>query len=157
MNIFNWLNRNKNNSNLKWEDTEKGKKFYQKYFYDAKKRKLEKEEWEKNTPPERKTQVKLFKIIFTAFYATYVILLLIGFKFCKELWVLLGLGLFSGISLVLFFVKPKVVKYPNCFMMPVLALGCTALLYLYIGIMHGFNPQTRELNKNESALFKPSF
>lgn len=149
--FFNWLNRNNTvYTNAKWEDTEEGRRFYEKCLSNAEKRAREKEEWERTTPPERKEQVKLFKIFFTFFLFLYAGLLLWGFKTGNEIWVLLGECVFSGISLALFFMKPKFVKYPNCFMMPVIAMGCIVLVYAYMGVGLGFNPNARK-NKTISG------
>lgn len=144
MKILEWLNRNRNTSISEWENTEEGRRFYQKCLSDAEKRRFEKEEWERTVPPEKKEQAKLFKILFTLFFALYTVLLHFGFKTGSELWVLAGEGIFSGISLALFFIKPRHVKYPSCFMMPVVAMGCVSLFYFYMGFHFGFNPELRK-------------
>lgn len=146
MGILGWLNRNRPSENKpKWEDTEEGKDFIEKYRASMEKRKLLKEEWERTTPPEKKEQVKLFKIIFTPFFLVYIGFLFWGFfKAKNELWVLLAEGCIALVSLILFFVKPKFIKYPNCFMMPVIAFGSTVLFYVYLGLGYGFNPNRRD-------------
>ncbi len=147
--IIQWLNRN-NHKGVKWEDTEEGKRFYQKCFEDGKKRAIENAEWERNTPPEKKEQVKLFKIFVTIFLLGYASLLFWGFSVGKEFLVLAGEFILSMISLLCFFIKPKKIKYPNCFMMPVIAMGCIVILYLEMGYNFGFNPKTR-LKKTEEV------
>lgn len=135
---------NKNNNNVRWEDSEAGKQFKEKCIQDAIRRKEENEKWERETPPERKEQYKLFKIFFTIFFLSYFVFLVCGFLYYKELFVLLCEFIFSMISLLLFFIKPKKVKYPNCFMMPVIAFGCTILMYISLGVsIFGFNPKIR--------------
>lgn len=149
MRIFDWLSRNSiRYTNTKWEDSEEGRRFYEKCLSAAEKRAMEREEWERTTPPEKKEQVKLFKIFFTFFLFLFAGLLIWGFKTGNEMWILLGEFIFSGASLALFFIKPKFVEYPNCFMMPVIAVGCVVLLYVYMGISFGFNPAAR---KNKTA------
>lgn len=154
MGLFNWLNRNRINPSdkkQKWEDTDEGKDFMERYKASLEKRKLLKEEWERTTPPDKKEQVKLFQVIFPIFFLGYVAALFWGFKTNKELMVLACTCCISLISLVLFFIKPKFVKYPNCFMMPVIAFGCAAVIYVYLGLEFGFNYKTRgkELSMKE--------
>ena len=118
MGLFNWLNRNRINPSDKkqnWEDTDEGKDFTEKYKVGLEKRKLLKEEWERTTPPEKKEQVKLFQVIFPIFFLGYVAALFWGFKTNKELMVLACTCCISLISLVLFFIKPKFVKYPKSY------------------------------------------
>lgn len=144
MRIINWLNRNKpSGQKTKWEDTEEGKTFVEKYKESLEKRKCMKEEWERTTPPEKKEQVKLFKIIVTVFIFVYLVALFWGFKTNRELYVLLCEACISLLSLIFFFVKPKFVKYPNCFMMPVIALGCMLFMYIQLGTMFGFDMKNR--------------
>ena len=150
MGLFNWLNRNRINPSdkkQKWEDTDEGKDFMERYKASLEKRKLLKEEWERTTPPDKKEQVKLFQVIFPIFFLGYVAALFWGFKTNKELMVLACTCCISLISLVLFFIKPKFVKYPNCFMMPVIAFGCAAVIYVYLGFEFGFNYKTRGKEK----------
>lgn len=144
MGIINWFNRNKpSGQKTKWEDTDEGKSFVEKYKESLEKRKRMKEEWERTTPPEKKEQVKLFKIIVTAFILVYLAALFWGFKTNRELYVLLFEACISLISLIFFFIKPKFVKYPNCFMMPVIALGCMLFMYIQLGTMFGFDMKNR--------------
>lgn len=147
MSLFKRLIGN-NYSNTKWEDTEEGKRFYEKALLNAKKRIIAKEEWERNTPPERKEQVKLFKIFFTFFLLTYFAFLFTGFRKGIELYVLLAEGSLTLVSFIFYKIKPKKIKYPNCFMMPVIAFGCIILLYIMLGFDYGFNPN-RNKGKNE--------
>ena len=153
MNILNWFNRNKKDYSTNWEETENGKRFYQECLSNAEKRRLEKEIWERTTPYEKKYQVKLFKIFVTFFSITYTVLLYIGFKMGNELWILLGEFLLSGFSLLLFFIKPKFIKYPNCFLMPVIAFALIIFLYLYMGFyLFGFNPNERKNLNDETCI-----
>lgn len=140
MNIFKWLYRNNSSEpKQKFEDTEEGKEFIEKYKSSLEKRKLLNEEWERTTPPEKKAQVKLFKIIFPIFFFIYFAFLFWGFNTNKELYVLGVEFCISFVSLIFFFIKPKFVKYPNCFMMPVIAFGSMILFYVYLGLDYGFN------------------
>lgn len=151
MSIFDWLNRNRiKYTSEKWEDTEEGKRFYEKCLSDSKKRLREKEEWERTVSPENRLQLRLFKIFFTIFLFLYAGFLFWGFKARKELCVLLGEFILSGISLGLFFLKPKCVRFPNCFMMPVIAMGCSVFLYVYMGFSFGFNPDNRKMGLRET-------
>lgn len=143
MKLFRWLKRNDYDKKLSWEETAEGKAFCEKYKESAIRRAKENEAWERDTPVERKIQVKLFKIFFTIFFILYSLLLIWGFNIGKELWFLLGELILSLISLCMFFCKPKKVKYPNCFMMPVIAFGCVVLIYVYMGLTWGFNPGRR--------------
>lgn len=152
MGIINWLNRNKpSGQKTNWEDTEEGKAFVEKYKESLEKRKRMKEEWERTTPPEKKEQVKLFEIIVTLFIFVYLSVLFWGFKTNREFYVLLCEACISLLSLILFFIKPKFVKYPNCFMMPVIALGCMLFMYIQLGSIFGFDMRNRgkaDENKN---------
>lgn len=153
---------NKNKNNVRWEDTDAGKEFKEKCIQDAIHRREENERWERETPIERKEQYKLFKIFFSIFFLSYFIILVFGFLYFKELFVLLGEFIFSIISLILFFIKPKKIKYPNCFMMPVIAFGCTLLMYISLGVsIFGFNPKTRNeyfnsFNTQNNTIIKDS-
>ena len=74
MGLYNWLNRNRINPSdkkQKWEDTDEGKDFMERYKASLEKRKLLKEEWERTTPPEKKEQVKLFQVIFPIFFLLF--------------------------------------------------------------------------------------
>lgn len=132
MSIFSWFNRNdhKGLSAEEWAETELGRRFGE----DVEMRRLEKYEWEKNVPQDRKDQVKLFKIFFSIFFGIYFIALFIGFKKGFPLVVFGIETLVSCSGFVLFKVKPKKVKYPNCFMMPVLASFCMVFLYIYLAV-----------------------
>lgn len=146
MKFLNWLNRNKQNpsdKNQKWQETDEGKDFMEKYKTSLEKRKLLKEQWEQTTPPDKKEQVKLFQIIFPIFFLGYVVALYWGFKANKELYVLACECGLSLLSLILFFAKAKFIKYPNCFMMPVIAFGCTTFIYVCLGLQYGFNFKNR--------------
>lgn len=152
MKLLNWLKRN-SAENKKWEETEAGKRFYDKIFADCKKRNLKEEEWEKNTPPEKKEQVKLFKILFTAFFISFSAVLVYSFHFYKELIVLTIEGAVALVSFFCFLKKLRIIKYPNCFMMPVIAFFCTLLIYLMLGFNHGFNPQKRKETDSTEYFF----
>lgn len=130
MSIFSWFKRNehKNLSAEEWAETERGKRFVK----DVERRKLEKHEWEKNVPQDRKEQVRLFKIFFSIFFGIYFIALFLGFKKGFPLVVFGIETLVSCAGFILFKVKPKKVKYPNCFMMPALATFCMFFLYIYL-------------------------
>lgn len=130
MSIFSWFKRNehKSLSAEEWAETELGKRFVE----DVEMRRLEKYEWEKNVPQDRKDQVKLFKIFFSIFFGIYFVALFAGFKKGCPLAVFGIETLVSCLGFVLFKVKPKKVKYPNCFMMPVLASFCMFFLYVYL-------------------------
>lgn len=144
MGFLTWLHRNRPyETRPKWEGTDEGKEFVAKYKADLERRRLLKEAWERTTPPEKKEQVKLFKIILPIFFLGYVAVLFWGFKANKELWGLLCECCLSLVSLIFFFIKPRFVKYPNSFMMPVIAFGGAAFMYIYMGLMFGFDPKTR--------------
>ena len=73
MRFLKWLNRNKpSDQRQKFEDTDEGKEFIEKYKASCEKRRLLKEEWERTTPQEKKDQVKLFDIIFPIFFFGYL-------------------------------------------------------------------------------------
>ena len=134
---------NKKSEQNKWEDTENGKRFSLKYSADFERRIKEKEEWEKNTPPEIKEQVKLFKIFFTLFFIPFGFILMFAFDRQKELIALFAFFIIALVSFLFFLIKPKKIKYPNCFMMPVIAFGCICLFYFFLGFKYGFNPDKR--------------
>lgn len=139
MGLMKFLFRNKTDKNIPWEETKRGKEFSEKMRVEAEERARKNAEWENTVPPERKEQYKLFKIFFTIFFGLFVALLWFGFYTKLALIFLGGECLIAALSLVLFFVKPKFVKYPNCFMMPVIAFGCSALFFIYLGVQFGFD------------------
>lgn len=139
MDLLKFLFRNKTDKDTPWEETTKGKEFAEKVRLEAEERARKNEEWERTVPPERKAQYKLFKIFFTIFFLLFVALLIYGF-YSKLALIFLGCEfIFAGISLIFFFIKPKFVKYPNCFMMPVIAFGCSALFFVFLGFQYGFS------------------
>jgi len=158
MSFFSIFNRNKHYGNIKWEDTEEGKAFKQQCIIDAKRRKAEKEEWERNTPYEHKVQIKLFKIIFAFFLFLFAALLFLGFRHNVELFVLLFETVFTFVCFIVWKIKPKVIKYPTCFLMPLIALWCNILLYVYMACeIFGFNPSEREVRvKNTNQTYSES-
>ncbi len=138
MGLLEFFFRNKNNG-VPYEETPRGKEFAEKMRIEAEERARKNEEWERTVPPERKEQVKLFKIFFSIFFIGFFILLWYGF-FKRLALVFLACGfIFAMLSLALFFIKPKFVKYPNCFMMPVLAFACDAVMFVFLGFQHGFS------------------
>lgn len=132
MNIFSWFRRNESKklSAEEWSQTERGKKF----VTDIEQRQLKKEEWEKTVPPERKEQVKLFKIFFSLCFGIYLVALIFGFLKGFPLIVLGSEFIISIVSFMLFKIKPRKIKYPNCFMMPVIAIFCTSLIYVSLAV-----------------------
>ncbi len=139
MGLIKFLFRNKTDKNTPWEETPRGKEFAEKIKIEAEERARRNEEWERTVPPERKEQVKLFKIFFTIFFLGFVALLWFGF-FKKLALIFLGCEfIFAMLSLALFFIKPKFVKYPNCFMMPVIAFACSAVIFVFLGFQYGFS------------------
>ena len=145
MRFLKWLNRNEpSDQRQKFEDTDEGKEFIEKYKASCEKRRLLKEEWERTTPQEKKDQVKLFDIIFPIFFFGYLAALIWGLKSEKELYVLCFEGCISLVSLILFFIKPKFVKYPNCFMMPVIAIGAVVFMYFYLEVFFGFSAFSKQ-------------
>lgn len=132
MNIFSWFKRNESKklSAEEWSQTERGKKF----VTDIEQRQLKKEEWEKTVPPERKEQVKLFKIFFSLCFGIYLVALIFGFLKGFPLIVLGSEFIISIVSFMLFKIKPRKIKYPNCFMMPVIAIFCTSLIYVSLAV-----------------------
>lgn len=139
MSLIEYIFNRKKESFVPFEETQRGKAVIEKMKEDAAERARKNEEWERTVSPERKEQAKLFKIIFTPVFTVYVGLLFYGYHKGLAL-LLLGAELFlSLVSLTLFFVKPKFVKYPNCFMMPVVAFGCALMFFVYFGGMFGFS------------------
>ncbi len=138
MGLLEFFFRNKNNG-VPYEETPRGKEFAEKMRIEAEERARKNEEWERTVPPERKEQVKLFKIFFSIFFIGFFILLWYGFFKRLALVFLAGGFIFAMLSLALFFIKPKFVKYPNCFMMPVLAFACDAVMFVFLGFQHGFS------------------
>lgn len=115
-----------------WTKSPRGKKFMKQCKAAARKTREREEEYQRNAIPERVVQVKWFKIFFTIFFLGYVAALMVGLKKGIALKVLLVETLVSLASLALFKIKPSKVKYPNCFLMPVIALGCTVLFGAFI-------------------------
>lgn len=70
-------------------------------------------------PTEKREQVHLFKIIFTSFFIPGFVGIFVGFYFNKLLLVISIEAALALIGFVLFKIKPKVIQYPNCFLMPV--------------------------------------
>lgn len=154
MSIFSWFKRNESKklSPEEWSQTERGKKF----VTDIEQRKLKKEEWEKTVPPERKEQVKLFKIFFSLCFGIYLVALFYGFIKGFPLIVLGSEFIISIVSFVLFKIKPRKVKYPNCFMMPVIAIFCTSLIYVSLAVdIFGYWVKKPVL-KNDNSIATPS-
>lgn len=139
MGLLEFLFRNKTDKNIPWEETAKGKEFAEKMRIEAEERARKNEEWERTVPPERKEQVKLFKIFFSIFFIGFFILLWCGFFTKLALVFLCCEFIFAMLSLALFFIKPKFVKYPNCFMMPVIAFCCSAVMFVFLCSMYGFS------------------
>lgn len=131
--FFNRRNENKVN----WEDTKEGKAFAEKVKLDAERRAREKIEWEMNVPQEKKEQVKLFKIIITICTVIFAAFLFAGFMHKKELIVLSIEGAIALMSFILYKIKPKFVKYPNCFMMPVITFFFMLLFSVYLYFTFG--------------------
>lgn len=159
MTLLGFLFRNKKKEDVPWEETKAGKVFYEKSLQEAIKRKEEKEEWERNTPPDRKEQVKYFKIIITIFTLGFAAAVYVGFMYMKELQVLAAEGLIALASFVLYKVKPKRIKYPNCFMMPVIAFAFMLLfsVYVYFSMGQYVREAYREsLKEQESSLEEPA-
>lgn len=142
----------KNDERVSWEETERGKEFKEKVTREAEERARKNAEWEINTPPERKEQYKLFKIYFSIFFITFIVALFVGFNLGCPLPIFIGEAVIATISFVLFKIKPKNVKYPNCFMMPVIAIGCTFLFYLLFAnqFKYFIHPQKTEINNEQS-------
>lgn len=164
MSIFSWFKRNESKrlSPEEWSQTERGKKF----VADIKQRQLKKEEWEKTVSPERKEQVKLFKIFFSLCFGIYLVALIFGFIKGFPLVILGCEIIISIVSFVLFKIKPKKVKYPNCFMMPVIAIFCTSLIYVSLAVdFFGYwvkkpakkNDKTTTFSENSKILSKDEF
>ena len=152
MKLFGFLKRNVDEFQKPWEETKAGKDFYEKTYRDALRRQEENEEWEKKTPPERKEQVKYFKIIITACTLIYAAALYAGFIYMKELLVLLVEGCIALVCFLLYKIKPRAVKYPNCFMMPVIAFLFMILfsIYLYFAIGKNIRERQEELGRSQS-------
>lgn len=122
-----------------WSQTERGKSFNEKMKKIAEQNAKNKEEYEKNTPPEKKEQVKLFKKIFTPVFIVFAIAMYWAFYSYKVIPVYVCEVVIAAASFVLFKRPPKKVKYPNCFMMPVIALFCSTLFSLYLCTNFGFD------------------
>ena len=80
--------------------------------------------------PEKQTEYKLFKIIFSTFMIVFYLAAYIGYKkgFIKYLLPIVIIETIIGItSFVLWRIKPKKIKYPSVFVMPFIAYGLTLL------------------------------
>ena len=134
MGLIQFLKRNETDKNTPWEETPAGKKFSAKIQEEALQRQREKEYIELTVPAEKREQVMLFKIIMTPFAVVFFIAAFFAMRKGILLWVLLIEAGISLVSLALFFIKPKFVKYPNCFMMPLLAFACVAMTFLTMAV-----------------------
>jgi len=132
------LNRKKENF-VPFEETQRGKAIFEKMKKDAAERARKDEEWERTVTPERKEQARLFKIIFAPVFTVYVGLLFYGYHTGLALVFLGAEFILTLASIAFFFIRPKFVKYPNCFMMPVVAFGCALMFFVYFGGMFGFS------------------
>lgn len=139
MSLIEYIFNRKKDSFVPFEETQRGKAIFEKMKKDAAERAKRDEEWERTVLPERKEQARLFKIVFAPVFTVYVGLLFYGYHTGLALLFLGVEFVLSSVSLALFFIRPKPVKYPNCFMMPVVAFGCALMFFVYFSGMFGFS------------------
>lgn len=132
------LNRKKENF-VPFEETQRGKAIFEKMKEAAAERARKDEEWERTVSTERKKQARLLKIVFAPVFTVYVGLLFYGYHTGLALVFLGAEFILSLASIAFFFIRPKFVKYPSCFMMPAVAFGCALLFFVYFGGMFGFS------------------
>lgn len=124
-----------------WSQTERGKKINEKFRLAAEENARKKAEWEKNTPPEIKTQIKQFQILFAVFFITFCIADFIGLTVYKYPFVIGCQALIGLVSFILCRKNPFKVKYPNNFFMPTLAFFisiCFSLCIICISFNYEF-------------------
>lgn len=124
-----------------WSQTERGKKINEKFRLAAEENARKKAEWEKNTPPEIKTQIKQFQILFATFFITFCIADFIGLTVYKYPFVIGCQALIGLVSFILCRTNPFKVKYPSNFFMPTLAFFisiCFSLCIICISFNYEF-------------------
>lgn len=126
------LFKRNNQSYDQWCESPQGKKFLDKIQLAAEESARKKAEWEANVQPDKKEQVKLFKIIITPLFiifaaADYFSLKYFKFPIVFSVEIIIGL-----IGFILFKKNPIKIKYPNCFMMAPIALFFSLLFSVYL-------------------------
>lgn len=104
-----------------WCQTERGRETNEKFRIAAEENARKKAEWEANTPPEIKSQLRQFQVLFSVFFITFCIADFIGLTFYKYPFAIGGQFLIGLASFILCRTNPFKVKYPNNFFMPTLA------------------------------------
>lgn len=133
-----------------WLQTEHGKKFMKECELAAEAGRKKQEEFQAKIIPERAVQLKWFKLFFVIFFLGYILSFFIGIGFNLNVKVIFYSDCaISLISLILFFVKPKFIKFPNCFVMPVIAFF-SVLVFLCFLIISG-----KIMNSNKRGISHP--
>lgn len=130
-----------------WCETPRGKAFNEKMRLAAEENARKKEEWERNIPPEKKEQVKLFKIIIVPLFLSFAVSDWWGMKHFKFPYVFGIQLLIALIGFILFKKNPFKVKYPNCFFMAPVALFMSFMFSFYLCIS--------EFGLKQAVLIKP--
>lgn len=87
-------------------------------------------EFIQSLPPEKQMEYKLFKIVFSIFMIVFYLLAWFAYErgFIKTLVPALIIeGVITLVSFIIWKVKPKIIKYPSVFAMPLIAYGLTLL------------------------------
>lgn len=84
-------------------------------------------EFIQNLPPEKQTEYKLFKIFFTIFMIGFFLAANFGYRHGFLIKVLFPEAVITLVSLILWKIKPKKIKFPSVCMMPVIAFALTLL------------------------------
>lgn len=125
---------NSNNSYKQWCESPRGKKFMERVRFDAEENARNNAEWEANTPPEKKEQVKLFKIIVTPILLFFGIADFFSMMIYKFPFIFAAELIIALIGFILFKKNPFKVKYPNCFFMAPVAFFASCLFSIYLCI-----------------------